>query len=34
MLRNDALAIKDKMELIDALKNIRRFLSEVKDKLQ
>ncbi|MBS1543387.1 MAG: MerR family transcriptional regulator [Bacteroidetes bacterium] len=34
MLKNDSIAIKDKMELIDSLKSIRKFLIEVRDKLQ
>ncbi len=34
MLKNDTVAIKDKMELIDSLKSIRKFLVEVREKLQ
>ena len=34
MLRNDTSAVKDKMEIYDALKKIRQFLVEVRDKLQ
>lgn len=34
MLKNDTQSVKDKMEMIDSLKRIRQFLSEVKDKLQ
>ena len=33
MLRNDTSAVKDKMEIYDALKKIRQFLVEVRDKL-
>lgn len=33
MLKNDTQAVKDKVELIDALKNVRRFLVEVRDRL-
>lgn len=34
MLKQDAIALKDNMEMIDTLKNIRRFLSELRDRLQ
>ena len=34
MLKQDAIAIKGKMEMIDSLKNIRKFLTEIKEKLQ
>jgi DNA-binding transcriptional MerR regulator len=34
MLKNDLQSVKDKMEMIDSLKNIRQFLLEVRDKLQ
>src|SRR5882762_4178627 len=34
MLRNDTSAVKDKMEIYDALKKIRQFLVEVREKLQ
>ena len=34
MLKNDSQAVKDKMEMIDSLKRIRQFLSEVRDRLQ
>jgi DNA-binding transcriptional MerR regulator len=34
MLKQDAIAIKDKMEMIDSLKTIRKFLTEVRDKMQ
>ena len=33
MLKNDTESVKDKMEMIDSLKNIRQFLAEVRDKL-
>lgn len=33
MLKNDTQAVKDKVELIDALKNVRRFLVEIRDRL-
>lgn len=33
MLRNDTQAVKDKMEMIDALRNIRNFLTELREKL-
>jgi DNA-binding transcriptional MerR regulator len=33
MLRNDAYAVKDKMEMIDSLRKVRDFLVEVRDKL-
>lgn len=33
MLKNDTQSVKDKMEMIDSLKNIRQFLAEVRDKL-
>jgi DNA-binding transcriptional MerR regulator len=33
MLRNDNNAVKDKIELIDSLKSVRRFLVELRDKL-
>ncbi len=34
MLKQDAMAIKDKMEMIDSLRSIRTFLTEIKDKLR
>lgn len=34
MLRNNAQAAKDKMELIDSLRNVRSFLVELRDRLQ
>ncbi|MBS1557418.1 MAG: MerR family transcriptional regulator [Bacteroidetes bacterium] len=34
MLKNDAQAVKDKMEMYESLKRIRQFLVEVRDKLQ
>jgi DNA-binding transcriptional MerR regulator len=33
MLRNDANAVKDKMEMIDSLRKVRDFLVEVRSKL-
>jgi len=33
MLRNDTNSVKDKIELIDSLKNVRRFLVELRDQL-
>ncbi len=33
MLRNDTNSVKDKIELIDSLKNVRRFLIELRDQL-
>ena len=33
MLRNDSQAVRDKMDMIDALKKVRAFLSELRDKL-
>jgi DNA-binding transcriptional MerR regulator len=33
MLKNDTQSVKDKMEMIDSLKHIRKFLTEVRDKL-
>jgi DNA-binding transcriptional MerR regulator len=33
MLKNDSQAVKDKMEVIDSLRRIRHFLTEVRDKL-
>jgi DNA-binding transcriptional MerR regulator len=33
MLRNDTQAVKDKMEMIDALRKVRGFLAELRDKL-
>jgi len=34
MLKQDSLAVKDKMEMIDSLRKIRKFLTEVRDKIQ
>ncbi len=34
MLRNDNESVKDKMEVIDSLRNVRKFLIELRDKLQ
>mgnify|MGYP001286518652 FL=1 len=33
MLKNDAQAVKDKMEMIDSLRNVRKFLVELRDRL-
>lgn len=33
MLKNDAMAIKDKMEMIDTLRNIRNFLTQIRERL-
>lgn len=33
MLKNDSQAVKDKMEMIESLRRIRKFLSEVRDRL-
>jgi DNA-binding transcriptional MerR regulator len=34
MLRNDNNSVKDKIELIDSLRTVRRFMVELRDKLQ
>jgi DNA-binding transcriptional MerR regulator len=34
MLRNDSQAVKDKMEMIDSLRSVRKFLAELREKLQ
>ncbi len=34
MLKQDAMAIKDKMEMIDSLRGIRGFLTEIREKLR
>ncbi len=34
MLRNDSQAVKDKMEMIESLRNVRKFLLELREKLQ
>lgn len=34
MLRNDSQAIKDKMEMISALKRVRQFLVDIRDRIQ
>jgi DNA-binding transcriptional MerR regulator len=34
MLRNDTTAVRDNMELIDSLRDVRRFLIELRDKIQ
>ena len=33
MLKNDTQAVRDKMEMIDSLKSVRRFLADLRDKL-
>lgn len=33
MLRHDAMAMKDKMDMIDSLKLVRRFMVEIREKL-
>ena len=33
MLRNDSQAVKDKMEMLDSLRNVRRFLVELREKI-
>ncbi|MDL5047137.1 MerR family transcriptional regulator [Oscillatoria amoena NRMC-F 0135] len=33
MLRNNSFDVKDKLELIDSLKSVRRFMVEVRDRL-
>lgn len=33
MLRNDSQAVKDKMEMVDSLRNVRKFLVELKENL-
>ena len=34
MLRNDSQAVKDKMEMMDSLRNVRKFLVELKENLR
>ena len=34
MLRNDVGAVRDKMEMIDALRRVRTFMAELRDKLR
>src|SRR5688572_4048767 len=34
MLKNDSQAVKDKMEMMDSLKKVRKFLTELRDKIQ
>lgn len=34
MLKNDAMAIKDKMEMIESLRNIRGFLTQIREKIR
>ena len=34
MLRNDTVAVRDNMALIDSLRDVRKFLVELRDKLQ
>lgn len=33
MLKNDSQSVKDKMEMLDSLRRVRMFLTEVRDKL-
>jgi DNA-binding transcriptional MerR regulator len=33
MLRNDSQAVKDKMEMLDSLRNVRTFLVELREKI-
>ena len=33
MLRNDSQAVKDKMEMLDSLRNVRKFLVELREKI-
>jgi DNA-binding transcriptional MerR regulator len=33
MLRNDSQAVKDKMEMLDSLRNVRKFLVELREKM-
>lgn len=33
MLRNDSQAVKDKMEMLDSLRNVRKFLAELREKM-
>ena len=33
MLRNDSQAVKDKMEMLDSLRNVRKFLIELREKM-
>ena len=33
MLRNDSQAVKDKMEMLESLRSVRKFLVELRDKL-
>lgn len=34
MLRNDAQAVRDKMEMMDSLRSVRHFLTELREKLR
>lgn len=34
MLKNDSQAVKDKMEMISALRRVRQFLTEIRDRIQ
>jgi len=34
MLKNDSQAVKDKMEMISALRRVRQFLVEIRDRIQ
>ncbi len=33
MLKNDSQAVRDKMEMLDSLRRVRKFLTEVREKL-
>jgi len=33
MLRNDSQAVKDKMEMLDSLRNVRKFLVQLREKM-
>lgn len=34
MLKQDSVAVRDKMEMIDSLRSIRKFLSDLRDRMQ
>ena len=34
MLKQDSVAVRDKMEMIDSLRSIRKFLSDLRDRVQ
>jgi DNA-binding transcriptional MerR regulator len=34
MLKQDSVAVRDKMEMIDSLKSIRKFLSDLRERMQ